>query len=279
MTFPILKKYRILRKICSKFAFTVYEAEGVVDRLKYFIKVLNENLAGNKTYISHFLNSARLTSLLNSKEICKIYTYDNENGLYYIVSEPVSFKSLSIYIHEEYPSSLQKVTTIVTQIASVLRNAHIKCVLHGLLNPSCIYLKGDKLKIDDFGFSWLIPRIRLEDAEAMYLSYYVAPEVYFNDQVMDGRADIYSLGAIFLQLLTEDFTFNGKVDTEIKNKYLLSSIPVVKKLFPENADLLEQIFHKSLNHEPNNRYLNFKQFIADMEKLYPEVPISVSDRV
>lgn len=272
MNYPKLKNYRMLRKICRKFCFDIYEVESFRERERFFIKVLNETSAPQEHIRKLFFQSAQMSNLISHENAAKAFKFNSENDVCFIVSEALRGKSVTLHIHEEYPAALLDCTNSIIKMTKVLRNAHLNGVVHGLLNPDTIYIDEDYLKIDNFGFNWLISRGGIEDAEAVYLSYFIAPETYVPGVQIDGRVDIYSLGAIFLLMLIEDFAFNGKAESNVKQPTLLATIPHIKKVYPENYPLLEHILTKCLHKVPQKRYLNCKELLSDLAKITAERP-------
>lgn len=269
MSFPSIENYRIVRKICKKLCFTLYEAVDEINEKRRFLKVLDENFCSDGICVYHFLNGARLSSLLNSDQICKIYHYGKVNNHFIIVSEPIDSKPLSLFIHEEFPSSLQKIADVVSKIAKALRYAHLRGVVHGLLNPCSIFITDNgAIKIDDFCYYWIPPYLfNIEDAEALYLSYHISPECYQGIEKIDGRADIYSLGIILLQFLTDYVPFNGENMIPGKNNHLPISIQSLRKLFSSYPKRLEEILVKTMNKNPEQRFWNLKNFINELRLL------------
>lgn len=267
-----IKDHRIERKICKRFCFTLFEAINELDDQKRFLKILDPAFAGDETCVFRYLNGARLTSRVQNDQVCQIFQFRKEDNRYIIISEHVAAETLETCMHEESPMPLERLTTLMISLASILREVHLQGVVHGLLNPGSIYLmKDDRLKLDDLVYNWIVPHLfKREDAEGMYLTNYMAPEVYFGHDQIDGRADIYSLGAIFLQLLAEE-NFNGQMNTSLKHNQLIATISKIRSQFWQHAGTLESILAKCLGMNPDFRYQNLKDLLKDLENLKREV--------
>lgn len=267
-----LERYRISRKICRKFCFTLYEAHDVSRNHKIFLKVLRRELAG-PCVAQNFLRSARLGKVLRHNAIAEIHDYGVEGNHHYIVSEYLSGRPLSMFLQEEFPLPVQDVVDMVLQLADILRAAHLQGVVHGLLNPSTVYVgDGQRLKVDDFCFDWLIPQLlSADDAEALYLSYYAPPEVFFSSGALDGRADVYSLGVILMQLLANDLVFRGNGNPTLKYRNLASRIPAVFEHFPESIPL-RPVLETALNPDAEKRFQNLAEFCNAMRACAAHLP-------
>ena len=274
MPFPRLRQYRIDRKICKKFCFTVYEAVDRTTKQQKNIRILDSELAKDGVAVYNFLNSARFTKLLEHEQINKVENYGKENGYYFATCEPITTKALFLLMQEECPFSLSKVVKIITDLATVLRYAHLRGVVHGFLNPSSIFIDDDgALKVDDFCYGWVAAHFSKTGIEKIsHLTYYMSPEIYFGLKQFDGRADIYSLGVILLQFIIDDISFNGYVDESIKHNYLVSSVPAASHLYPQSAELLEKILLKMLSKNPNGRYQNMNDLIKELKSIKEELP-------
>ncbi|MCG8604790.1 protein kinase, partial [bacterium] len=219
MSYPDLRRYTIVRKVGRRLCYTLFEARDNQTGSRTFVKILDDALAKDRLHVNKFKQAARIGSLMKHDGIPTISYCGKDRDYYIIASDYNDLQPLSLFIHDEFPIALETVLDIVSKISKILRQAHLQGVIHGMLNPSNIFIDGKgELKIEDFGFYWVAPYLHeLEDAEALYLSYHIASEI-FKGQELDGRADMYSLGVILLQLLTEYFPFNALEPVTIPNK-------------------------------------------------------------
>jgi len=263
-----LKNYKVTRKICRKFCFTVYEVVNLIDEKRRFLQVLNGEVSDDICG-ANFLDGARAASKLDNKNICKIYRFGKENGYYLIDSEPIDLKPLSLYIHEEYPFIIKKVIQILTRVSTILRQAHLAGIVHGVLNPASIFIAEDgQIKIADFCHHWIASYLpKIDESEATYLSYFMAPEIFSDNQIFDGRADIYSLGVILQQLLTDELPLQGYGHSSAQPRRLNGSVTSLRSLYPEHSPQLEKMLKLCLNRNPEQRYFNLGEFVTDLKSL------------
>ena len=271
MSYPDLRRYKIVRKVCRRLCYTLFEATDNQTGTRSSVRVLDEALAKDRSHVSKFNQTARIGSVIQHSGIPSISYFGKDRDYYIVTSDYHDLKPLSLFIHDEFPIALHKVLDIVGKISTILRDVHLQGVIHGLLNPSSIFVDGDgDLKIEDFGYHWLAPYLHeLEDAEALYLSYHIAPEVY-NGRELDGRADMYSLGVILLQLLTDCFPFNALEPLTIPNKGLNVSIDSLRRHLPHHPRRIERIIARTLQPNPERRFHNLQQFESQIVKLRDE---------
>ncbi len=272
MNFSHIENCRIIRKICKKLCFTLYEAVDEMNEKGAFLKVLDEKFSSDRMCVNQFLKGARLQSSLDYEGICKVYRYGKVHGLNIIVSERTDSIPLGLFIHEELPIDFDRVVEIISKIAKSLRFAHLRGLVHGILNPGSIFIQDNGgIKIDDFCYHWLTPYLsEIEGAEATYLSYHIAPECYQKMVTIDGRADIYSLGVILLQFFIDYIPFNGEKKTTSKNRRFPISEFQLEKVLSDYPEALQKIITKSLNLNPDQRYWNLRDFIEDLKLLKDE---------
>ncbi len=276
MKFPKIKNYTVTRKTGERLCCSVFEAVYQPDDLPCVLKVLNPDLSRSEEAVFSFLNSARLATLAESPAMCEIRQFGGHGGNFFVVTEPVTSPSLSAVLKNEFPFEMGRVQLIVKRLAETLRLLHIQGVVHGLLNPASIYVcEDDWLRLDDFGSHWMASHLfksESAEVETSYLSHYMATEVYFRSKRIDGRADNYSLAAIFLEMLTGSFGAAEHGQESFPQQRLLSALPDVLQAYPENASKLDTLLRKALNYNPESRYFNMKEFLTDLETIAPEVP-------
>jgi serine/threonine-protein kinase len=266
--------YHLLRRICRKFCFTLYEVRHTHDDSIRFLKVLTSDLAAQTDNVALFFEGARIGQFLKHADMCTVFEYGTKQNSRFMITEHVTMRPLSMLLHESFPLRLKRTIALITRIAAAAQQAHLQGIVHGVLNPTCVYSDGSgPLKVDDFGFQWIAPRLlQLEDAEAVYLSYYLAPEFYLGTQPVDGRADIYSIGAMLLEMLAGDFAFNATVNASCKHHHLQASIAKVQSIYPDNFKKIHLLLSRCLAANPERRYPNFLAFFDALSALRDEKP-------
>ncbi|MFQ5823919.1 MAG: serine/threonine-protein kinase [bacterium] len=272
MPFPKLETITITKKVCNKVFYNLYDAINQKNGQRIYLKLFDKNLLDNEKDILNFYNITRIISLLNSPYICKVYDYGQEQNYYYIITETIDSEPLNSLNQEKFSLTYSELIDFVLKIGMTLRYAHLKGVVHGLLNPECIYVSAEgTIKIDDFGFYLLTPYLlKKQETRALNLTHYIAPEVFSEIDRIDGRADIYSLGVIIFQLITGHLPFNRNNISTIQDQYLLASVPSISKFVPDIPISLEMLVSKSLNKNPENRFHNFKDFVEELKILKRE---------
>jgi len=185
----------------------VYKARQTkLDRL-VAIKILPPEVARDPAFAERFTREARSLAKLNHSNIVTVYDFGETDGLYYISMEFVDGKNVRQLLDAgELPATLA--LKIVPQVCDALQYAHDEGIVHRDIKPENILLdKRGRVKIADFGLARLVgltpTYLTLTGShEIMGTLYYMAPEQMKGSHLVDHRADLFSLGVVFYEMLT-----------------------------------------------------------------------------
>jgi serine/threonine protein kinase len=185
----------------------VYKArQPMLDRL-VALKILPPQAAGGPGFTDRFNREARALARLNHPNIVVIYEFGQVNGLPFFIMEFVDGLNLRQLEHAaRLPSG--EALAIIPQICEALQFAHDAGVVHRDIKPENILLdKTGRVKIADFGIAKMVGGESTElgitgTKQAIGTPHYMAPEQVEKPETVDHRADIYSLGVVFYEMLT-----------------------------------------------------------------------------
>ena len=205
------------------------------------LKILPPQLAADPGFAERFAREARAMARLNHPHIVTLHESGQRRELFFFIMEYVDGANLR-HVIESGGVSPREALAIIPQICEALQFAHDHGIVHRDIKPENILLDHQgRVKIADFGLARLTGGDRPQQATAMVLGtpYYMAPEQISSPQAVDHRADIYSLGVVFYQLLTGDLPI-GRFD------------PPSRKVV---IDLrLDEVVLRTLEKEPARRY-------------------------
>ncbi len=218
------------------------------------LKILSPQLSGDPEFVARFNREAKAMAALSHPGIVQIFDFGKESDLCFLVMEFVDGLSLR-HLMKDRLMAPEQALKIVPKICEALDFAHSKGVIHRDIKPENILVdKEGRVRIADFGLA------RMLSGEAggspvtlsrvvMGTPGYMAPEQYQGMKV-DHRADIYSLGAVFYEMLTGDIPV-GRFD------------PPSSKV---QIDVrLDEIVLRALEAEPARRYQRAGDVKTDME--------------
>jgi predicted Ser/Thr protein kinase len=240
----------------------VYEARQKKLGRLVAIKILPEPFGKSDEYTERFLREARSLALLNHPNIVTIYDFGDADGLCYFVMEYIDGVDLRRMI-EARTLSPEEALRIVPQICDALQFAHDAGVVHRDIKPANILIdKLGRVKIADFGLAKIVRKeardFTLTGAgEVMGTAEYMAPEQRRSSQTVDHRADIYSLGVVFYEMLTGEVPM-GKFD------------PPSKRV---SVDVrLDDVVLRTLEREPERRYQKASEVKTSIEAIHGSHP-------
>src|SRR5437899_10252411 len=258
--------YRLLERVGEGGTADVYRAEHP-ERGACAFKVLRSRLASDPTAVKRFLREAGYGSRVEHPGVVRTYDYGEADGLYYLALEWAEGKSLAEYVHRAGPLAPTLVGSIVRQLADALAAAHQAGIIHRDLKPENITYDPDseRAKLLDFGIARdaeLPPEERLTRTGFFVGTLkYVAPEA-LSGELVDGRADIYSLATITDWLLTGRHPYSGKSPRELFQQLLTQpptplNAAVPGRRFPAR---LEAAVMQGLERDPARRQPTVTQF-------------------
>ncbi|HXR05917.1 MAG TPA: protein kinase [Candidatus Acidoferrum sp.] len=247
----------------------VYKArQARLDRL-VALKVLPMESVPHPTFAERFNREARALAKLNHPGIVNIYDFGQTNQYYYFIMEYVDGMNLRQLLDNQ-PLIPRQALELVVQVCTALQYAHDEGVVHRDIKPENILItKKGQVKIADFGLAKLLgnaPDTTLTVSQAaMGTLNYMAPEQRQNAQGVDHRADIYSLGVVFYEMLTGEVPM-GRFD------------PPSKKV---QVDVrLDEVVLRALEREPARRYQQVSEIKTGVDTITstnPAVPGAAPD--
>jgi serine/threonine-protein kinase len=233
----------------------VYKArQSGLDRL-VAVKILPPQVGRDPSFAERFTREARALARLSHPNIVAVHDFGHSDGLYYFIMEFVDGTNLRQAIAAKALRPAEALA-IVPQICDALQYAHDEGIVHRDIKPENILLdRKGRVKIADFGLSKLLGEDRPEATltgthQVMGTLRYMAPEQMKGTKAVDHRADIYSLGVVFYELLTGDVPM-GRFD------------PPSHKV---QIDVrLDEVVLRTLAEEPGKRYQRASEVKTDVE--------------
>jgi serine/threonine protein kinase len=170
------------------------------------LKILPREIGGYKDFAARFTREARALASLNHPHIVSIYDFGEHDGLYFFIMEYVDGTNLRKLLLDR-KTLPQTALEIIPQICDALQFAHDRGVIHRDIKPENILLsQHGRVKIADFGLARLRNNTGKNQSiatdQVIGTPQYMAPEQIEHPSKTDHRADIYSLGVVFYELLT-----------------------------------------------------------------------------
>jgi eukaryotic-like serine/threonine-protein kinase len=230
------------------------------------IKLLHTRRLESADSVDRFEREARTLALLAHSGIVTVIDRGETDDRPFIVCELVDGRDLHERISLEGRLPVPEALAIAVQVAGALAYAHERGVVHRDVKPHNVLLTADgHAKLTDFGIA------RVEDAPGLTnpgrvlgTGDYVAPE-QAQGRPLDGRADIYALGALLYHCLTGVPPYRGSSFVEIAEQHLRAPVPGVQARRPEVSDGVEAIVARALAKRPEDRFADVGAMGAALE--------------
>lgn len=221
------------------------------------LKILGPKPGVEPGFAERFTREARALAKLNHPNIVSVHDFGHAGDLSFFIMEHVDGPNLR-EIQTAGRLSAKEALAIIPQICSALQFAHDKGVVHRDIKPENVLLdQNGHVKIADFGLAKLMGTERsnftlTEPDHVMGTPHYMAPEQVEHPSDVDHRADIYSLGVVFYEMLTGELPLgkfsppSGKVEVDVR---------------------LDDVVLRTLEKEPERRYQNVSEVRTQVQTI------------
>jgi serine/threonine-protein kinase len=237
--------YTLGRKLGEGGMGVVYEARHPLLQRRAAIKMLRAERTGEAA-LARFEREVQATARLSHPNIVPVYDCGrSSDGSFYYAMEYLDGVDLERLVAEHGPQPAARVAHVLLQAAEALAEAHAAGIVHRDIKPSNLVLcdhprRPDLLKVVDFGLVKDMERGETDAADANVLAgtpLYLAPEAVTAPESVDGRADLYALGAVGYFLLTGTPPFTGKNIIDVVAQHLHAAVVPPSRHAPVPADL------------------------------------------
>jgi len=267
----VIGNYQLLSPMGSGGMGTVYKAFDSALQRFVAVKLMKKELASNAQFVADFTREARAAAALNHPNIAQILSFgqtEKTDGQYYIVMELLEGGSLDHMIETHKRVAELDVLNIGIQVASALKAAYQRGVIHRDIKPGNILFNSEsQAKVVDFGlaqFAGAEEEKKQEDG-IWGTPYYIAPEK-LNGEREDFRSDMYSIGGTMFHALAGRPPFEANTATEVVLKHLREPALSLKTFAPDICDKTAQAIGCMLRKNREDRYPDYDELIDDLEE-------------
>ena len=288
-----LSHYKILSRIGAGGMGEVFLAQDKILERRVALKLLPAQFTQNAERLQRFIREAKAASALNHPNIITIYEIGEVatalGKTHFIATEFIEGETLRTWTVDE-EKRLRQILSNVIQVASALDAAHKAGIVHRDIKPENVMVRPDGLvKVLDFGLAKLTPQAAGSiDAEAqtriqavktvpgMILGTlrYMSPE-QARGRSVDARSDIFSLGVVLYEMLTEQPLFAGESDADVVAAIIHKQAPPLATYLPEVPSELDRIVQKALAKDREQRYQNARDLQIDLQTLKENSDLNV----
>jgi len=288
-----LGDFEIVREIGRGGMGVVYEAIQLSLNRPVALKVLPPGTTPEQRDIERFQREAQAAAALDHPNIVPIYAQGEEEGTYYYAMKLVQGRSLNQVIQATRRTQDAELAAgrstalsqkhsrtaaqLIMEAAEALEYAHSQGVIHRDIKPHNLILTPEgHLVITDFGIARFLsaPSITIS-GEMMGTPAYMSPEqVRAEQQAIDQRTDIYSLGITLYEMLALYIPFWGETREALLRQILMKDPAPLRRLNPRIPRDLETICAKAIEKDPERRYQSAKLLAHDLQCFLEGLPIT-----
>ena len=272
----ILSKYE-LHETLGKGGFgTVYRAIDTSLGREVALKVLHPQLMVDENFVERFKKEARILASFDHPNIVTIYDMGEVDGRVFIAMKYLSGGNLQARIQKEGGLPFEEAKRIMGQVCEGLQAAHEQGMVHRDLKPANILFDGrGNAVISDFGLAKIVQMSGTSSSLGVVgTPAYRAPELWRGTPPASPATDVYSLGCIFVEMLTGKVLFDGATPDEIITQHLVDGPKLTEELESRVTPQTKDFFLNTLEKEMGKRPENAQKFIAGLnESLLKKVEV------
>ncbi len=248
---------------------TVFAAHDPLLSRLIAVKTLNVKVAEEEreSFNALFLNEARAAGGLSHPHIVTVFDAGISDERAYIAMELLKGRDLRQLRQEGWRATPAQAALIIRRVADALAFAHSKGVIHRDIKPANIFMVGrTQPRVLDFGIARVAHQQESGDPHSGAGSpYYMAPE-QVRRELADRRADVFSLGVVLYELLTDVKPFRGESLAQIREAVLHHEPPLAHKVDPAVPRVLAAIAARAMAKDPEQRFRSARSFARELRQ-------------
>jgi serine/threonine protein kinase len=263
--------YELLERLGFGSMGTVYKARQLSMNRLVAIKILHPRLAAKQDLLSRLDREAHLAAKLSHNNIVQAIDVGVAGNLHYFVMEHVEGTTIKHELEAGKIYGEREALEIILQVAEALQHAHRRGLIHRDVKPANIILTPERVaKLADIGMAREAAdeeRARMEKGMTIGTPFYICPEQIYPRDEIDGRADIYSLGATLYHMVTGQPPFPGTRVEEVLRAHLEQELTPPDHLNTALSSGLGEVVEFMMAKDRRQRYPSADELLLDLESL------------
>jgi len=268
--------FEILSELSKSATGTVYKANDPQTSQTVALKAIQLSAFGSSAgeLQKSLLAEADATKVLSNPNLAPVFGAGEIEGQFCAAMEYIQGNSVATMLARKEGFSIWDLLDIGRQVCSGLDHAHSHKVFHYSLEPAKIMCGWDStVRVLGFGVS-SVGKFTAQMPGVSSILHYMSPEQIRGEEI-DARSNLYSLGALFYEMVTDQKAFDGE-DSESLRQSILENTPTPpKQLNPKLHPILSDLIMKALAKDPGERYQSGRELLDDLEKCKESKPQAV----
>lgn len=228
------------------------------------LKILKKGAASSNIDYKKLEEEARITASINHPHVVKVFSFGEDNGLFYLAMELVPKGSLDDLMGLQGRVGELQALNVGIQVAQGLQAALDRNLLHRDVKPgNILFADASTAKIVDFGLALILDEHAQEQGEIWGTPYYIAPEKLDN-RPEDFRSDMYSLGGTLFHAIAGRPPFEASTASMVALKHIKSQAVSLQAFAPEVSSETAYVVNRMLHKDPDGRYASYDELIGHL---------------
>ena len=276
--------YKILGRLGAGAMAVVYKAKQLSLDRTVAIKVLPKRFSENSEYVKRFYKEGQAAGKLNHNNIVQAFDVGEAGGYHYFVMEYVKGKTIYEDLAAGKVFAEKEAIDIIIQVSRALNHAHNCSLIHRDVKPKNIMINSaGVVKLADMGLAREttdIEAAQTEKGKAYGTPYYIAPEQIRGEIDIDGRADIYGLGATLYHMVTGQVPFTADNPADVMRKHLKEPLVPPDHINTSLSTGISEVIETMMAKRKENRYDNVDELLTDLEAVAAgQMPLQAHKRM
>lgn len=264
----VLDGFKIEKELGRGGMGVVYKAHELSLNRKVALKLLSHRLCDDTEFVERFKREARIIAALNHPNLVRILSYGETQGIYYFAMEYLTGRDLGQILKEKRQLPLDEALSIVSQVAGALADAGARGVVHRDLKPANIMVDElGRVKVTDFGVAHFEGTENRLTRTGLFLGTpeYASPE-QATGKTLDGRSDIYALGAVLYAMLSGRAPVTGASPLAVVAKIATEPVVPIRQLYPELPVPVCDLVDKMMARDIDERFQTAEAVMAAVDR-------------
>lgn len=277
-------KYTIIRPLGRGGMGVVYEAMDVPLQRKVALKILPQAFSSDEQALQRFVREARMAARLNHPNAVAVYDVGRKDTVYFIAMELVPGANAQELLHGGKKMPWREATRAMVDACRGLAAAHAAGIIHRDIKPSnLLWTESGTVKVSDFGLAK--PPNNAENLSVTRRDQFVgtplfmSPEQCRNDETVDARSDVYSMGATYYMLLTGRAPYDQGSAIQILFAHCSAPIPDAADVDADVPPMASHIARRAMAKRPEDRYQTVDEMLSDLESAMGATPDEQAEMV
>lgn len=265
--------YRIEGRLGAGGMGVVYRARQIALDRPVALKFMKADAATSRDFIERFKREAQAAARLNHPNIVQVHDAGHDGDALFFSMECVEGETLADLLDRQGKIPPAKALRVVREVTRALAYAHTHGVVHRDIKPDNIMITRDgRVKLADLGLAKVTDHAASDvsltlSGAVMGTPYYMSPEQTRDTRTVDGRSDIYSLGATFYRAVTGMPPFDGESPIEVMVKIQKGPPPLAHEVNPEIPWIYGQLIARMMATNPADRFGSAADLLKSIEAI------------